>query len=60
MTPREADKIIKAGKPVTVNALSWDGRIIETFTATFVSRDRFCIATDNGGKFDRPSLQLVR
>ena len=43
MTPREADKIIKAGKPVTVHHSYFN----ETFTAIFTKRDRSSIYADS-------------
>lgn len=49
MTPRQADKIIKAGKPVTVTNAKYG----ETFTAIFIKRDRTCIESADGGKFHR-------
>ena len=55
MTPREADKIIKAGKPVTVHSEDFN----ETFTAVFTNRDRRNIYADYGGKFDRADLVIV-
>jgi len=41
MTPRQADKVIKAGLPVTVRDNYGD-----TFTARFTRRDRWNIWTD--------------
>ena len=43
MTPREADKIIKAGKPVTVH----DSLYKETFKAIFTRRNRWNIYADS-------------
>ena len=55
MTTREADKIIKQAKPVTVHNSHWD----ETFTATFVKRDRYLIYSEDGGVFERDELEVV-
>jgi len=55
MTPRQADRVIKAGKPVTVYNSHWD----ETFTAVFVSRNRRMIMSADGGVFHRDELELV-
>ena len=54
MTPKQADKIIRAGVPVTV----YDTWTRETFTRTFVSRDRRCIESSDGGKFHRDDLEV--
>ena len=55
MTPKQADKLIASGQPVTVHNSDYD----ETFTATFVSRDRYSITSDTGGIFDRSDLEVV-
>lgn len=55
MTPKQADKIIATGKPVTVTARHFK----ETFTAIFVRRDRRSIESADGGKFDRADLEIV-
>jgi len=55
MTPREADKIIKAGQPVTVRNTVWN----EQFTVVFVGRDRWNMFTDQGGVMDRGELVVV-
>jgi hypothetical protein len=55
MTPREADRIIKSGKPTTVIT-----RFKDTFTAVFTKRDRWCIETADGGKFERSDLDIVK
>lgn len=55
MSPRQADAIIKAGKPVTVHNAGFG----ETFTAIFVKRDRWNIYSSDGGKFDRGELEIV-
>lgn len=60
MSPREADRIIKAGKKVAVEVkpgLPFGG---ERFTAVFVRRDRWNIYTDEGAVFDRGDLILFR
>lgn len=56
MTPREADKIIKAGKPVTVTT-NLDHKPSEVM---LVSRDRWNVRTADGGVFDRGEMKLVR
>lgn len=56
MTPREADKIIKAGNPVTVTTPPDD----EPFDVLIVSQDRWNVTTDHGAKFDRGDMELVR
>ncbi len=56
MTPRQADAIIKKGKPVTVHAPISD----ETFVATFIRRDRWSIYSSIGGVFDRGDLVIVK
>jgi len=53
MTPKQADKIIKAGKPVTVRT-----KYNETFTDTFISRDRWLIRSATG-TYDRGDLELI-
>ena len=55
MTPRQADQIIKLNKPVTVHNTNYN----ETFTVTFIKRDRFNIHTSTGGVFDRSELVIV-
>lgn len=55
MTPKQADKLIKLGQPVTVRNETFN----ETFTATFVSRDRHTISTEDGGLFERDELEVV-
>lgn len=55
MTPREADRIIKVGKPVTIYAPKYN----ETFTTTFTQRDRRTISDDKGGKWHRDELELI-
>jgi hypothetical protein len=54
MTPRQADQIIKKGEPVTVRSLTYN----ETFTAVFISRDRWNIRTADG-LYDRGDLEIV-
>ncbi len=56
MTPREADKIIKAGRVVTVSNIR---RPNEKFSRFFVKRDRWNIYSADGGVFDRGELELV-
>lgn len=56
MSPREADRIIRSGQPVTVRNEHYD----ETFTAEFVRRDRWNLYTADGGIYDRTELQVVR
>ena len=55
MSPKQADKIIKAGKPTTVH----DTFRNETFTKTFISRDRWDIFSSDGGVFDRGELDVI-
>ena len=55
MTTREADRVIRAAQPVAVQSRDFN----ETFTATFVRRDRHNIYSDTGGVFDRDELKLV-
>lgn len=54
MTPKQADKIIAAGAPVTVRHVSG-----ETFTKVFTARDRRGIESSDGGKFERADLEIV-
>jgi|PlaIllAssembly_1097288.scaffolds.fasta_scaffold110950_3 hypothetical protein len=53
MTPRQADRIIKAGLPVRVR-----DRYGDEWTATFVRRDRWSIYTETGS-YDRGDLVLL-
>ena len=55
MKTKQADKLIKAGKPVTVRNTHFD----ETFTTTFISRDRYTITAADGGLFERDELEVV-
>lgn len=55
MTPAQADRIIAEGKPVTVHNPKYG----ETFTVTFVRRDRHSIYAQGGGVFDRADLQIT-
>lgn len=55
MTPRQADKIIKAGKPVTVETPLAD----EPHVVLLVSRDRWNVTGLGGGVFDRGDMKLV-
>ena len=54
-TIKQADKIIKAGKKVTVR----DSLFHQTFTALFVRRDRWNIYCKHGGIFDRQALEVI-
>jgi len=56
MTPRQADQIIKLNKPATVHNTFYN----ETFTATFIKKDRWNIHTSTGGVFDRGELIIVK
>lgn len=56
MSPKEADKAIKAGKPIKV----YNDRFRETFTFTPVSRDRWNIIGSRGEKFDRGELKIIK
>ena len=55
MTPRQADAVIKADRPITVQNTKYG----ETFTATFVSRDRYDLYTDTGSVYDRGELTII-
>ena len=57
MTPREADRLIKAGKPVKL----YDKRYRECVVVTIVCRDRWNIytASASGGKYDRGEMEVV-
>lgn len=56
MTPAQADRILKAGKPVRVI-----GRLDpQGFVAVFVRRDRWNLYTADGGIFDRGDLQISK
>ena len=55
MTPKQADKLIREGKPVTVHNAHFD----ETFVAVFVSRTRRTITSQDGGIFDRSELEIM-
>ena len=55
MTPRQADKIIKEGKPVKV----YNRVYLETFEAVFVKRGRYLIESEQGGLYDRADLELI-
>lgn len=55
MTTKQADRIIKAGNVVAVR----DKQFGTCFTALFIRRDRYNIYTQDGGIFDRASLELV-
>ncbi len=54
MTPTQADRIIKAGVPVTVRDKYGD-----VFTRTFTARDRRMIDSSDGGRFERADLTPV-
>jgi transcription elongation GreA/GreB family factor len=56
MTPREADKVIKRGQPVTVKHAESG----ETFTILIIKRDRWSVATDNGGLYSRDDLIVIK
>ena len=59
MTPRQADRIIKAGRPITIkNSASFDG----VMSFTFTHRDRWHIYTTHKGEeisFDRSDVEVV-
>ena len=58
MTPRAADKAIRAGLPVTLrNNFYGDG---VAFTVILVSRDRWNVYTADGEKYDRGELEIIR
>jgi hypothetical protein len=54
MTPRQADKLIKAGKPVRVLD-AYD----EEFVATFVRRNSRYIESAEGGNFAFSDLKVI-
>ena len=54
MTPRQADRVIRAGVPVRV----WFPRYGETGELLFVRRDRWNIYSADGGSFDRGDCKL--
>jgi hypothetical protein len=56
MSPKEADKVIKAGKPITV----YNDYFRETITFIPVSRDRWNIIGSKGEKFDRGELKILK
>ena len=55
MTPRQADRAIKSGKPVTLH----NARFNETFVAVIVGRDRYTVTTSTGGRFERNELVML-
>ena len=57
MTPRQADKLIKAGKPVALYNTHW--RTTLKTEVIIVSRDRWSLTTKCGQVFDRGELQIV-
>ncbi len=54
MTPQQADRIIKAGIPVTVRDAYGD-----VFTRVFTARDRRMIDSASGGRFERSDLTII-
>lgn len=54
MTPKQADKLIKAGKPVTVRSKHWG----DEFTTTFFKHDRWYIYSEHG-EFVLQDLEIV-
>ena len=56
MTPRQADKLIKAGKPVTLHNAFYD----ETMTdVVIVRRDRWNIYLADGAVMDRGDCEVI-
>lgn len=56
ITPRQADKLIKSGKPIRVlGRLDGD----QAYELTFVGRDRWHVYTQDGGKYDRTDLTVM-
>ena len=55
MTTKQADQLIRAGKPIKVRDTFYQ----ITFTFLPVSRDRWNIRGSEGQVFDRGQLQLV-
>ena len=56
MTPSKADQIIKDASQVTV----YNRVFGETFTKTFITRDRFNITSSDGNIYDRAELKIVK
>ena len=56
MTTRQADKLIKDGKPVTIHNTFY----CETATVTLVSRDRWNVRTECGMVLDRGELEIIQ
>lgn len=56
ITPRIADRLIRNGRPVTVT----NERYRETFTTTFVKRDKYSIYSADGGVYDRKELTIAQ
>ncbi len=54
MTPQQADRIIKAGVPVTVRDAYGD-----VFTRVFTARDHRMIEVSTGGRFERSDLTII-
>ena len=55
MTPKQADKIIASGQPVTVKSEEYG----ESFMVTFTERNRHSITSADGGIYDRSDLTVV-
>ena len=56
MTPREADRAIKSGKPVKVR---WP-RVGEEGTILILRRTRWSIYCEGGSVFDRGDTELIK
>ncbi len=56
MTPRQADKIIKEGKKVTVMSTQFTELLPDKL---FVRRDRWNIYSEDGGVYDRGDLEII-
>jgi hypothetical protein len=55
MTPKQADGLIKSGKPVTVFNIVYK----ESLTITITGRNRWDIYTSDGGVMDRGDLEIL-
>ena len=55
MTPKQADKIIKASAPVQFTERGFT----QVHTLRFISRDRWLIRGEHGESFERADLTIV-
>ena len=56
LSPKQADRLIKSGDIVTL----WNHRWNEVWTGVIVSRDRWCINTADGCRFERNEMYLSK